>query len=434
MSEKNEDKINEKVNISLNSKQLNIFKVVVCILLALYIGYSLINLIRNPTNTFMIEYGKVSLEESAIGYVIKEEYILEDEEATDELKVIIPEGTRVSKGETVFAYVGETNQEISKKLEEINKQIEEALENKKDILPNDINALDELIQDDLIEIRNITDIQKMQEYKTNINSNIEKKAKIIGDNSKAGSTLNNLFKQRETYQKQLNNATKYVKASNSGVVSYRIDDLENVLTPDSINDLTTEFLKSLNLKEGQIIETSKNKAKIINNFKCYLATNVSSDKAMEAKIGNKLSVRFNNNVEIDAQIVNIIEENESRLIVLEVTDKLDYILNYRKISFDVIWWSDEGLKIPLESLANERNYEIKSDDEDETKTITVGEITKVKTGYQEKITVKVLRENEDFVIIDNLTNEEKLAIEDLDSDIQNEGSISLYDEVLKKAE
>jgi len=302
MSEKNEDKINEKVNISLNSKQLNIFKVVVCILLALYIGYSLINLIRNPTNTFMIEYGKVSLEESAIGYVIKEEYILEDEEATDELKVIIPEGTRVSKGETVFAYVGETNQEISKKLEEINKQIEEALENKKDILPNDINALDELIQDDLIEIRNITGIQKMQEYKTNINSNIEKKAKIIGDNSKAGSTLNNLFKQRETYQKQLNNATKYVKASNSGVVSYRIDDLENVLTPDSINDLTTEFLKSLNLKEGQIIETSKNKAKIINNFKCYLATNVSSDKAMEAKIGNKLSVRFNNNVEIDANV------------------------------------------------------------------------------------------------------------------------------------
>lgn len=432
MSKVKIEKEYEKAKKTLNTKQLNVFKVIVCIIIVFYIGYSLFKLIKNPTNTFMIEYGKVSLEEDTIGYIIKEEHILQNQNSTNELKVIVPEGTKVSKGTTVFAYVGETNEEISKKLEEINKQIAEALENQKDIPTNDAIALDGLIESELKSARKVTNIQQLQEHKKNINSNIEKKAKIIGDDSRAGSTLNKLLKQKEQYQSQLNAATEYVKADNAGMVSYRIDDLENVLTPESMDSLSTNFLESLNLKEGQIAENSQNKAKLINNFKCYLATPMNSDNAMKAKIGDNIKIRFNNNIEIDAKIINIIEEGENRLIIFEVADKIESILNYRKISFDVIWWSDEGLKIPLESIANERKYEVKNNDE--TKVITVGEITKVKTGYQEKITVKVLRKNENFVIIDNLTNKEKLAIEDLNVDIQNESSISLYDEVLKKAQ
>ena len=60
----------------------------------------------------------------------------------------------------------------------------------------------------------------------------------------------------------------------SGVVSYRVDNLEEVLT---INNFE-------NLKTGQVVATSNEYGKIINNYECYIATILKSKEAKEATI------------------------------------------------------------------------------------------------------------------------------------------------------
>ena len=48
------------------NKRYNILLAFVTAVILIYILYSIINLIKSPTDVFAIEYGKVSLEEPAI--------------------------------------------------------------------------------------------------------------------------------------------------------------------------------------------------------------------------------------------------------------------------------------------------------------------------------------------------------------------------------
>ena len=50
-------------------------------------------------------------------------------------------------------------------------------------------------------------------------------------------------------------------------MSYRVDGLEEVLTPDSFSTLNTKLLEDLNLKTGEIIAGNEKSGKIVNNFR-----------------------------------------------------------------------------------------------------------------------------------------------------------------------
>ena len=92
-----------------------------------------------------------------------------------------------------------------------------------------------------------------------------------------------MLKQREQYEAQLQENSEYVKAPESGVVSYRVDNLEETLTPNNFENLNKELLNNLNLKTGQIVATSSEMGKVINNYECYIATIVKSQEAKDAE-------------------------------------------------------------------------------------------------------------------------------------------------------
>ena len=83
----------------------------------------------------------------------------------------------------------------------------------------------------------------------------------IFDKSSVGLIHGKLKKEE---QNKLIENSKYVVAPMSGVVSYRVDGLEEILTPDNFETLNKDMLEELNLQTGQIVSTSNEKAKIIN--------------------------------------------------------------------------------------------------------------------------------------------------------------------------
>ncbi len=88
-----------------------------------------------------------------------------------------------------------------------------------------------------------------------------------------------------------------------------------------------------------------NVEKVINNFKCYIATISDSEQAKNAKVGDNVQVMLSNNKTIDATIQYISQENDDEtLLVLEIDKQIEEFTNYRKISFNLIWWSYSGLK------------------------------------------------------------------------------------------
>ncbi len=290
------------------------------------------------------------------------------------------------------------------------------MDSQENIFSADIKLLESQIEEKLDLIQQENELEKVQEYKKEIADIITKKAQIAGELSPAGSYIKQLIDERATYLNQIENSSEEVYAPTSGIVSYRIDGLEKVLLPGDFSYLNMEFLENLNLKTGQIVASSNEMGKIINNFNCYIVVNLNSESAKVAEVGDSVTIRLSTLDEVDAEIVYIADEkDESKLIVFKINSCVEKLTSYRKISVDVIWWQDTGLRVPNEAIFYEND---------------IAYVTRTKGGYLDKIWVKILRTNGDYSIVENYTTNElkELGIEETSS----KKNISIYDEVLVK--
>lgn len=333
--------------IQVTLLSLIIFAVIFCI-------YKIIKLLINPTESFLIEQGIIEQSESVTGYVIREEQVIKTSSSEQEKLVQIKnEGERISVGEEIFRYEVKNEQELNEKIRELNNQIQKAMEGQIEIPSSDIRALDKQIESKINGIQKNNNIQEIKEYKTDINLYITKKAKISGELSPAGSYINNLINQRIEIENQLKNNSKYEKAPSSGIVSYRVDGLEEKLTFQNLDSITSEMLENLHLITGQIVTTSTKEGKIIDNFECYIAVSTKSDEAKKAKIGDNVKLKLATNKEIPAEVARIKEEKDGRLVIFKINQSVEYLTGYRKISLDIIWWKEQGLRVPNSSIIYE---------------------------------------------------------------------------------
>lgn len=408
----------------MNSKEtkpkINIFKLIiisiVSILLCSYLLYNIIELIKQPSDLFVVESGKISLEEDATGYVIRDEIIISGENYANGLVQIKAEGERVAKGESVFRYYSKNEEELNEKIEELDVKIQEALSGQTNIYSNDIKILENQIEENLRQIRGTNDILKIREYKKNINNAITKKAKIIGEQSPSGSYIRELIKERSSYENQLNSGVEYIKAPTSGIVSYRIDGLEETFSVNDFSNLNKEMLENINLKSGQIVAASNEKGKIINNFYSYIATIMNSETAKTKKVGDIVTLRLSSSTEVKGEITYIKEQEDgSILLIFKITKGVEELINYRKIAIDVVWWSDSGLKVANSAIRYEND---------------IPYVIKNMAGYEYKIYVKIVSQNENYSIVKNYTTDEYRELGFKDEEIKNMKKITLYDEIL----
>lgn len=226
--------------------------------IVIYIFYSIFLLVRKPTDTVTINSGVVTLEESATGYIIREEQVLKGNNYKNGLTAIVSEGERAAKGQTIFRYSSGQEDEIKAKIEEVNLKLQDALAKQTVITPStDIKNLEKQIDEKIQNLRNLTDIHTITEYKKEIEELASKKAKIVGALSQSGAYIQELTKQKEQYEAQLISDSEYITAPVSGVVSYRVDGLEDALSTNDLSNLTEEKLENLGLKTGKIISTSQ---------------------------------------------------------------------------------------------------------------------------------------------------------------------------------
>ena len=284
------------------------------------------------------------------------------------------------------------------------------------IYSSDIKIIENQIDDKIAEIRNIVDIAKLEEDKKEINELVTKKAKIAGDKSPKGSYLNELITERSKYESELNSGAEYIKAPESGIVSYRVDGLEDKLTPNNFTELSKNYLEDLDLKTGKIVATNEEEGKIIDPFTCYIATITGTEEAKNAKIGDKVKIRLSNNEEVEAKIEHIAkQENDENLIVLKFNNQISELTNYRKISFELIWWKYKGLKVPNQAIVNEDGLDY---------------VVRNRAGYLDKNLIKVMKKSDDYSIITSYTTEELKQLGFKENEINLYKNISIYDEIL----
>lgn len=411
-----EPNITVKKKFSL--KNINKAKVVIALLVLIailvYISIGVYNLIVNPSDSVIVNQGSISEEETVNGYIIRDETVITGENYKNGMVQIKNEGDRVANGDPIFRYYTSGEDDLKAKIAELDVKIQEAMEeNNEDLFSTDTKLLDTQISETLDLIYDLNDTQKIKEYKRDISDYITRKAKIAGELSPSGSYLKKLIDERSSYENELNSGAEYINASKSGIVSYRIDGLEETLNVNDFSKISKEFLEGLNLKTGQIISTSNESGKIVNNFVAYIACVSDTENANNAEIGDTVKIALPSTKEVEAKVEYITkEENNEVTIIFSIHEGIDELLSYRKTSFDIIWWDAEGYKVPNSSIIteNDLNYVIRT-----------------RAGYLDKVLVKVKKKTDSYSVVDNYSNSE---IEELDIDSGVSTSLMLYDELL----
>jgi len=398
------------------NKLSTIIVFIVIVILGCYIFNSIIKLIQNPTDTVFVKEGVISKEETAVGYIIRDEEVVKGDNYKNGMEQIGDEGQKVAKEESVFRYYSNGEDEIKNKISELDKEIEETMDNNSEtIFSSDIKLLETQIDESLYKTNDLNNVQKIQEYKKTLSSFITKKAEIAGELSPKGSHLRELINERAEYQNQLREDSEYIDAPRSGILSYRIDGLEETLTTGDFSKYNKDFLSGLNIKTGQIIPTNNEEGKIVSNFESFIIFTSKTEEALNAEIGDNIKITLPNARTVDAEVYNIIdEENRERTITLKFRNGIDELLQYRKISFEIIWWNLKGYKVPNSAIITDDNTNY---------------VIKTRMGYLSKIAVKVTKQTESYSIVSNYSASE---IDELKLDSKTKTTIQINDELLLK--
>lgn len=411
MNKDKKKKTKFKLNIKLLTASIIMIIFIICFL------YNIIVLFINPTDTFMIENGEISVSEQNVGYIIREEKLFQGENYKNGIYQIKAEGERVAKGDPIFRYYTNNEETLIKKIADLDSKIQDALEqNQNSIYSSDIASIDSQIEEKIKKMTQTNKVSQITEYKKQISTSLTKKAKLTGELSPAGSYIKELISERSKYEEQLNSGSEYIESTISGIVSYRVDGLEETLTTNSIESLTEEFFDSLKLKTGETIPSNNETGKIVNNYFCYIATITKTPEAKNANINDKVKVVLSNGDEVTSTIKHISEQKSgAKLLILEINKGVEELINYRKVSFEIVWWSANGLKVPNSSIVERdgTNY-----------------IVRKRVGYTDDILVKVLKKAENYSIIENYTSLELKELGYSTQEISNMKNISLYDEIL----
>ncbi len=402
-------------------KNGNLIKLIITLIFMVFFIVLVTNgtkILQKPTDVFIVANGSLSYEELAEGYIIRNETILQGENYKNGMVQILSDGERAAKSEEVFRYYSNSEENILKQIAELDEEINELIETSNlSLVTSDIASIESQIESTIDLMYDVNYLQKNQENKNKIEAYISRRTQITGVASPSDSYVRILTDKRRELENSLKAGSETVTAPKSGLASYRVDGLEETLKTDNFDYLSTDLLNSFELKVGATIPLSNEKGKIVDNFVSYIAVSMNTEKALSSNVNDKVTIRLSNSNEIEAKIVYIKDEGKDRIIVFEISDDIDELLEYRKISIDIIWWKYSGLKISNSALIEEDDKVY---------------VEKSKAGYTEKILIKVLRQNDTYSIVENYEEEELVELgynEEQISEIM-ENKINLYDEIV----
>lgn len=396
-------------------KGKKIIAILSVIAVAIYVISAVYLLIVHPTDTYIVKEGTISEEDEEIGYIIRDEQVVKGEDYSNGLYAIALEGQRVAKGESIFRYYSDGEKEIKTKISGLNYDIQGLLEQEKSLPPSaDIKSIEKQIEEKIQNINTLTNFQEITENKKSIDSLISKKINFIGELTE-NQQIKELIKEKNTYEEQLKNGSQYQKSKIAGIVSYRVDGLEEKLTPKNFGEITEKYLNDLDLQTGKIISASNECGKVIDNFKCYMAITMNSKNAMKTEVGKTVTLRISDNKECKAEIVQINEESGKRTIIFKMDQMSEDLISHRKIAVDVIWWNESGLKVPKQALTQENGLYY---------------VTRNKVGIETKLLVKVVMQNEKFAIITPYKTDELKEMGWTSDQIKKYKKITNYDEII----
>lgn len=367
----------------------------------------------NHKTTYTIVNGNIESSEETNLYLIKKETIIEYDK-NQAITSIVDQGNRAAKYEAIATYQNESYNDYQRQIAEIDKQIQTLVKDLPATYSTDISNIDSKIQRYSKEIQKTTSYLKMQEYKTKLDALAYKKITILSNASPDSSAIRDLVSKRENLVKLSKTSNNTIFTSVSGIVTYKIDGNENVIPYKEAQNYNISDLDKL-ISVYDANTNSEFGIKIVDNFGAYLLVKTKSgENDQYIKQGKNYKIRISDfeNLTLTANLVKNINDGKYNYSIFSIYNEIDSLVDYRKLSCEVVWNTVSGMAIPLNSIYTdeEMGYEY---------------VLMVYGTDYVRVPIKTIAKSDSIALVENVSDDEYKKY-NLDSTFK----LELYDELV----
>ena len=417
--------------MNTKSKQNLLYIIIALVIVGIfYVLYSVSQAINKNEHYVYVQNGRITNYESVKAIVARDEVVLDTSEFSGDMQVVAIDATKVAKGDNIVSFISQSSEDTKRYLDETDTKIQEIIESSNIEYPQDVKNTEKQIESEiynLIDLKN--SIYDISISKKALLSNLEKKITQIGDSYSKDSELNTLIKERNAYEKGINKNKVYLKAPQSGLVSYRVDGYEEKFPVNSFSGLSIDKIKSVKFVKNQQVPVTTDKVKLINNFYNYLILITKSEEAKNVKLNDVIKIGTTNDLNSyeKSTVEYIIDGKDERVLVLKVNNNIEKLSQYRVINANIIWWNYEGLKVQNDAIYD---VTIKNPETEEVYANLKAVKVMGSTGYQKEVWIKVENSAEGFSIISNYTDEELIELGLPEERAKEHGVVSVFDRIV----
>lgn len=374
----------------LDKKKIKYLTIIIIICIIGYFVYDYINENAEKSDGNTVAMGQIENSKTYTGYIVKEETIV-DIDSSKASVPIIAEGQKSAKGQTISIYSTKESLESSKELSRMDAEILEANKNLPEIYDSEVQAMDSEILSKVKSIEGETSYTNIQDTKTAVNNLLNQRARIVSENSPQGSIVRSLIATRNSYETSIKSSKDNIKAPKSGVISYKLDGLENDKTFNNLGIVDFADIKE-RLKNQKI----SNGIKIVNNFEAYIIIEITGvdSKYLENGKTNKIRIVGIKNTVLNGTIYRVRKLDDDKYEVMyKITDDIEGLASIREVEVEIVWLSSYGLYIPNKTIKTKND---------------ITYITVFRYGEKIDVPITVTRKNDKFSIITNINNKSSL--------------------------
>ncbi len=335
--------------------------VITFIVLSMYIGGYLLAFLNKPSiGIETVTYGSVEAPKSLNGLIIRDEYVAKSP-MDGQPNYNYAEYDKVKKGAVVCSIRNADNaNSIEMKIQDIDKNILEAQKNRSDLsaFQDDVNRIEKNIANT---VDNYTykfidgNFSNVYYMKSQIETQMDLRNDIwLTENVQSIAALT---QEKSQYEKQLADNVSSVTAQSGGILSLKVDGLEEKFTPEAMESVTKEDTK-MNASSEFISKTKNVKAedpvfKIVESNTWYMASYIPNDMITSWKEGDSVEITAvidEEEKKLNVSIYKLTPGEKETFVLFQSVRNITDVVDARNISFTVETEESRGIKIPNSAI------------------------------------------------------------------------------------
>jgi len=377
------------------------------VLFVYIIGYLVVFLNRPSASIETVNYGSIDVPETLNGIIIRDEAVVRTAEGgTPTYKY--SEHERIKKNAVVCEVRDSDDARlIEKQIREIDEDILEAQKSKQDIsiFKDDIKRISENITenfDSTVYKFSGGNFREVYALKNNVQTQIDLRNQIwFSENAKNNSALSG---EKKAYEEQLGEHSSSYTAPYSGILSLRVDNMEDIVTPANMNSIVPEQTK-MTVKPEYIskvldVDADAPVFRIVKSNVWYVASYLPNSVAAAMEVGDTLEIYTlddDKELSTNVKIHNIEHGDNESFVIFKSNEKMLDFIDIRTMEFKIRQDAYEGFKIPNEAIVEKVFLKVPKDCVMES----LGEYSVIIRGIEQDtlVPVRISAEEDDYYLI-----------------------------------